>query len=63
MQWSFYKQLLADDEDGDDDGTMVFKMTIRMTIDIIFVDNQGWGGASSLPVSASSPLFSYSIVW
>ena len=66
----FYKQLLADGEDGedgDDDGTMVYRMTIRMrvmmTIDTIFVDNQGWGGASSLPVSASSPLFPSSIVW
>ena len=32
MQWSFYKQLLADNEDGDDDGTMVFRMTIRMRV-------------------------------
>ena len=30
MQWSFYKQLLADDEDGDNDGNMVFRMTIEM---------------------------------
>ena len=67
---SFLKLLIADGEDGgvgDDHGTMVFRMTIRMrvmmTIDTIFVDNQGWGGASSLPVSVSSPLFPSSIVW
>ena len=34
-----------------------------MTIDTIFVDNQGWGGARSSRVSASSPLFPCSIVW
>ena len=35
MQWSFYKQLLADNEDGDDDGTMVFRMRVIMTRPLI----------------------------
>ena len=52
-RWWYHGVQYEDKDEGHDD----------QTIDKIFVDNQGWGGARSSRVSASSPLFPYSIVW
>ena len=49
MQWSFYKQLLADNEDGDDDGTMVFRMRVIMTRPLIQYLLTTKGGAGPDP--------------
>ena len=49
MQWSFYKQFLADNEDGDDDGTMVFRMRVIMTRPLIQYLLTTKGGAGPAP--------------
>ena len=49
MQWSFYKQFLADNEDGDDDGTMVFRMRVIMTRPLIQYLLTTKGGAGPDP--------------
>ena len=49
MQLSFYKQFLADNEDGDDDGTMVFRMRVIMTRPLIQYLLTTKGGAGPDP--------------